>query len=220
MLKRAFDVSVAVFTLLLAAPFLLLVALWIKLDSPGPVFYRGLRIARGGGSFRIFKFRSMAMHDGSGPTSTAGSDPRITRSGRVIRRFKFDELAQLINVLLGDMTLVGPRPEVLQYLPAYTGPFARILEVRPGITDWASIWNRDEAAVLAGHPDADKAYETLIQPTKLALQLRYVQERSLRVDIAILVATLRALVNPRYYPEALRDVPPLIPIEPSKPTAA
>lgn len=209
-MKRLLDLVIATVTLIVTSPLLLAIALWIKLDSPGPVFYRGQRIARGGGSFRIFKFRSMQMHaPGTGPSSTSGTDPRITLSGHLIRRFKLDELAQLINVTLGDMSLVGPRPEVLQYLPLYTGPFARILEVRPGITDWASIWNRDEAAVLAGHNDPDKAYETLIQPTKLALQLRYVQERSFRVDLQILFATVRALVSPRYYPKALSDVPPL-----------
>lgn len=211
-MKRVFDLVVAVSVLLLTSPILLLLALWIKLDSSGPVFYRGLRIARGGGSFRIFKFRSMVVHpEGAGPLSTSGSDARITRSGRVIRRFKLDELAQLINVVIGDMSLVGPRPEVLKYLPMYCGPYTRVLEVRPGITDWASIWNRDEGAVLAGHPDPDRAYEQLIQPTKLALQLKYVQERSTVVDLEILVATVHALFNSRYCPNALRDVPPLLP---------
>jgi len=215
-MKRAFDVLAAACGLLLTSPLLLLVAMWVKLDSPGPVFYRGLRIARGGGTFRIFKFRSMSQHaEQSGGSSTSGSDTRVTRSGRVIRRFKLDELAQLLNVLLGDMSLVGPRPEVLQYRPLYNGPYAAILDVRPGITDWASIWNRDEASVLAGHPDADKAYETLIQPTKLALQLRYVQERSFWIDVTILVDTLRALRNPHYCPAALRGVSPLQPINPT-----
>lgn len=211
-MKRVFDVLVAVTALILATPIFLSLALWIKLDSPGPIFYRGLRIARGGGSFRIIKFRSMIVHqDGAGPLSTAGSDPRITRSGHLIRRLKFDELAQLINVALGDMSLVGPRPEVLKYLPLYTGRFAPILEVRPGITDWASIWNRDEAAILAGHDDPDDAYERLIQPTKLELQLRYVQQRSFWVDLGILGSTIRALLRVDYYPKALSDVARLQP---------
>jgi lipopolysaccharide/colanic/teichoic acid biosynthesis glycosyltransferase len=211
-MKRAFDCCAALVGLVLTSPLFLVMAVWIKLDSPGPVFYRGLRIARGGGRFRIFKFRSMSQDaDRSGPSSTAGSDTRVTRSGHFIRRFKLDELAQLLNVLIGDMSLVGPRPEVLRYLPMYAGPYAAVLRVRPGITDWASIWNRDEAAVLAGYPDADRAYEQLIQPTKLGLQLKYVQERSFLVDLSILRDTLRALWDHDFYPEALRDIPRLHP---------
>ena len=211
-MKRVFDMLVAAIGLVWLAPLLLALAVWIKLDSPGPVFYRGERIARGGRTFRIFKFRSMVVHaDQSGVASTGSDDQRITPSGQFIRRFKFDEFAQLLNVLAGDMSLVGPRPEVTRYLPLYTAEFAEILRARPGITDWASIWNHNEGAVLAGYPDPDRAFEQLIQPTKLRLQLRYVRERSFLIDVGILLATLRLLADRQYYPVALRDTPRLSP---------
>ena len=212
MTKRLFDLLVAATNLVVLAPLLLALAVWIKLDSPGPVFYRGERIARGGGTFRIFKFRSMVVHaDQSGVSSTSADDRRVTPSGRFIRRLKLDEFAQLLNVLAGEMSLVGPRPEVLQYLPMYKGEYAEILSARPGITDWASIWNNDEGAVLAGYPDPDRAFEELIQPTKLRLQLRYVREHSFLTDVGILLGTVRLLADRQYYPVALRDTPRLIP---------
>lgn len=211
-MKRLFDLLVAAIGLLVLAPLLLALAVWIKLDSPGPVFYRGERIARGGGTFRIFKFRSMVVHaDQSGVASTGSDDRRVTPSGQFIRRFKLDEFAQLLNVLAGQMSLVGPRPEVTRYLPLYTAEFAEILRARPGITDWASIWNNDEGAVLAGYPDPDRAFEELIQPTKLRLQLRYVREHSFLTDVGILLGTVRLLADRQYYPVALRDTPRLSP---------
>lgn len=176
------------------------------------MFYRGERIARGGGTFRVFKFRSMVVHaDQSGVASTGSDDRRVTPSGQFIRRFKLDEFAQLLNVLAGQMSLVGPRPEVTRYLPLYTAEFAEILSARPGITDWASIWNNNEGAVLAGYPDPDRAFEELIQPTKLRLQLRYVREHSFLTDVGILLGTVRLLADRQYYPVALRDTPRLIP---------
>ncbi len=211
-MKRLFDLLVAATGLVVLAPLLLALAVWIKLDSPGPVFYRGERIARGGGTFRIFKFRSMVVNaDQSGVSSTSAADRRVTPSGRFIRRLKLDEIAQLLNVLAGEMSLVGPRPEVLQYLPMYRGEYAEILSARPGITDWASIWNNDEGAVLAGYPDPDRAFEELIQPTKLHLQLRYVREHSFLTDVGILLGTVRLLADRQYYPVALRDTPRLTP---------
>ena len=216
MMKRAFDLLVATIGLVVLAPLFFWMAVWIKIDSSGPVFYRGERIARGGsngsGTFRIFKFRSMVVNaDKSGVSSTGAGDRRVTLSGQFIRRFKCDELAQLLNVLAGDMSLVGPRPEVTRYLPLFTGEFAEILQVRPGITDWASIWNNDEASVLAGYPDSDRAFEELIQPTKLRLQLRYVREHSFLTDVGILLGTVRLLVDRQYYPVALRGTPRLSP---------
>ncbi len=211
-MKRLFDLLVAATGLVVLAPLLLALAVWIKRDSPGPVFYRGERIARGGGTFRIFKFRSMVVHaDQSGVSSTGADDRRVTPSGRFIRRLKLDEFAQLLNVLAGEMSLVGPRPEVLQYLPMYRGEYTEILSARPGITDWASIWNNDEGAVLAGYPDPDRAFEELIQPTKLRLQLRYVREHSFLTDVGILLGTVRLLADRQYYPVALRDTPRLTP---------
>jgi len=212
MLKRFFDIVSSALGLGLLSPVMVLVAVWIKLDSPGPVFYRGERGGQGNRPFRIFKFRSMVINaDRIGGPSTSDHDPRITRPGVFIRRHKVDEVSQLINVLLGHMSIVGPRPQVLSYTEAYAGEFAEILTVRPGITDWATIWNSDEGAVLAGAADPDRAYDILINPTKLRLQLRYVRERSFRTDLRIVYCTLRRMFDPDYYPEELDDIRPLMP---------
>lgn len=210
--KRLFDIISSAFALAAFSPLLVLVALWVKLDSPGPIFYRGLRCGLGNVPFRIFKFRSMTTGaDMVGGSSTSGDDPRVTKSGRFIRRYKIDELSQLINVLLGDMSLVGPRPEVTTYTDKYTGELLEIFTVRPGITDWASIWNADEGSVLAGAGDPDRAFEILIQPTKLRLQLQYVRERTFWMDIKIIVYTVRRIFDSSFYPHELRDMPRLLP---------
>ena len=211
-MKRLFDIVGSAVGLIVFSPLLLAVALWVKLDSPGPVFYRGKRAGRGNKPFGIYKFRSMVMNaDKIGGSSTSGEDPRVTRSGRFIRKYKLDELSQLINVLVGDMSLVGPRPEVLAYTSKYEGEFLEILSVRPGITDWASIWNADEGGVLAGARDPDRAYEILIQPTKLQLQLKYVRERTLWTDLKILAYTVRRVLDASFYPRELSSVPALQP---------
>jgi lipopolysaccharide/colanic/teichoic acid biosynthesis glycosyltransferase len=212
MLKRSLDLVVSALALVVFSPLLLAVAVWVKFDSRGPVFYRGLRAGRDNHPFAIFKFRSMVTNaDRLGGASTAGDDRRVTRSGRFIRKYKIDELSQLLNVLGGDMSLVGPRPEILSYTNQYEGEYREILSVRPGITDWASIWNSDEGAVLAGAADPDRAYEILIQPTKLRLQLRYVRSQSLLTDIRIVVHTVRRLIDRDFLPRELADVPPLRP---------
>jgi lipopolysaccharide/colanic/teichoic acid biosynthesis glycosyltransferase len=211
-MKRAFDIVFSAFGLLITSPFLVAIAIWVKLDSPGPVFYRGQRAGLGNRPFGIFKFRSMVVNaEQLGGSSTSAQDARVTRSGRFIRRYKLDELSQLLNVLMGDMSIVGPRPEILAYTSRYTGEYLRILSVRPGITDWASIWNADEGAVLAGARDPDRAFEVLIQPTKLRLQLRYVDGASLWTDIKIIYYTLRRIADPAFYPRELSDVIPLTP---------
>jgi lipopolysaccharide/colanic/teichoic acid biosynthesis glycosyltransferase len=208
--KRLFDIALSALGLVLFSPLLIGVAIWVKLDSPGPVFYRGRRAGRGNQPFGIYKFRSMVTDaDKIGGSSTSEGDPRVTRSGRFIRKYKIDELSQLINVLVGDMSLVGPRPEVLAYTSKYEGELLEILSVRPGITDWASIWNADESAVLAGARDPDRAYEVLIQPTKLRLQLRYVRERSFFTDLKIIFYTLRRIFDPSFCPQELASVPAL-----------
>jgi lipopolysaccharide/colanic/teichoic acid biosynthesis glycosyltransferase len=209
-LKRALDLVISISGLLVLGPLLLAIALWVRLDSPGPTFYRGQRAGRRNRPFGIYKFRSMVTNaDKLGGSSTGDHDPRITRSGRFIRKYKIDELSQLINVLLGDMSLVGPRPEVLSYTSKYTGELLEILAVRPGITDWASIWNADEGGVLAGARDPDRAFEILIQPTKLELQLRYVRERTMLGDFKILFYTIRRIVDRDFYPVELAGVPKL-----------
>jgi lipopolysaccharide/colanic/teichoic acid biosynthesis glycosyltransferase len=206
-IKRAFDILASAVGLLLFSPVLVAVALYVKLDSAGPVFYRGERAGRNNRPFAIFKFRSMVTNaDKIGGSSTSGEDPRVTRSGRFIRKYKIDEFAQLLNVLRGDMSIVGPRPEILAYTSKYDGELLQILRARPGITDWASIWNADEGVVLAGAKDPDRAFEILIQPTKLRLQLRYVRERSFWTDMKIIFYTARRIVNSDFYPRELADV--------------
>lgn len=176
-------------------PFLLLIAILIKFGSPGPVFYRGVRIGRYGKAFRIFKFRTMVVDaEKVGGPSAGDDDPRITLVGRVLRKYKLDELPQLLNVVTGEMSIVGPRPEVSVYVEMFSEKEKAILTVRPGITDWASLWNPDEGAVLAGASDPEAVYLEEIRPTKLRLQLKYVRESSFWVDLQIIFQTLIAVL--------------------------
>ena len=199
MIKRSLDTVCSSLGLLLLSPVLVLFAVAIKRGSPGPVFYRGQRVGRHGKQFRMFKFRSMVTNaEQMGGPSTSDKDPRITGIGRWMRKYKLDELPQLLNVLWGDMSLVGPRPEVQQYVDQYTPEEKAILEIRPGITDWASIWNSDEGAILAGSADPDKAYEELIRPTKLKLQLEYARSHSLWIDLKIIFYTFFKLFNKKF----------------------
>ena len=200
MVKRFVDVVLSAAGLLLLSPLFLLLALVIKLDSHGPVFYRGVRVGRHGRPFKIFKFRSMvADAERKGAASTSTTDILVTRSGNFIRKFIFDEFSQLINVFLGDMSLVGPRPEVQKFVDMYTSEEKVILTVRPGITDWSSIKFHNEGEIIeaSGISDADEAYEKLIRPEKLRLQLKYVKERNLWVDIKIIVSTMLTLFSTR-----------------------
>ncbi|TAL25574.1 MAG: sugar transferase [Aquabacterium sp.] len=195
--KRGFDLLAAGAGLLVLAPGLLLLAAWIKLDSRGPVFFRQERVGRGGRLFRIHKFRTMVHDQQPGARQiTVGADPRITRAGRLLRASKLDELPQLIDVLAGSMSLVGPRPEVRRY--ALFWPEAlrdKVLSVRPGITDIASIEYRDESAVLAAAADPERMYLDVVAPHKLALAARYVDEASLATDLRLILATLRAVAR-------------------------
>ena len=196
--KRVFDMTVAGLGLAVASPVLLGLAAAIKLEDGGPVFYRGERVGLHGETFRIFKFRSMVVNaEKLGASSTSDADSRVTRVGRIIRKFKLDELSQLLNVVNGDMSLVGPRPEVRRFTDMYTDEEKKILDLRPGITDWASIWNTDEGGVIArsGIADADEAYEKLLRPTKLKLQLKYLEERNLLIDLQILIRTVLAVLD-------------------------
>jgi lipopolysaccharide/colanic/teichoic acid biosynthesis glycosyltransferase len=204
MLKRLFDLVGSAVGLTLLSPVLLAVAVLIKLSDGGAIFYRGLRVGRNGVLFRVCKFRTMvvdAEHIG-GPSTTA-DDQRVTVLGRVLRKYKIDEIPQLISVLIGDMSLVGPRPEVERYVRLMSDEERIILSVRPGLTDWATLWNSDEGAVLAGAADPEKIYLELIRPHKIRLQLEYVKNRSFWTDLVILVQTIVAIVL-RTKPEALR----------------
>lgn len=188
--KRCFDFLFSLLGLAIASPILAGIAISIKLEDGGPVFFRGKRIGLKGEPFRIFKFRSMVVNaEKIGGPSTADDDPRITRIGKIIRKYKLDELPQLLNVFKGDMSLVGPRPEVKHYTDMYTEEEKAILTMRPGITDWASLWNSDEGAMLAGSSDPEKDYLEKIRPEKIRLQLKYVRERSFWMDLKILWLT-------------------------------
>lgn len=190
--KRVFDVLAAGTGLLLLAPLLLAVAAWVRLDSPGPVFYRQERVGRGGRPFHIHKFRTMRFEPhGGGPQITVGGDARITRAGRFLRRSKLDELAQLIDVLQGTMSLVGPRPEVPRYVALYPAALrAKVLAVRPGITDFASLAFRDENERLAAAADPERCYVETILPAKLELAAQYVDRASLRTDLTLILRTV------------------------------
>lgn len=191
MMKRSFDILAAAAGLAVLFPVLAAIAVLIKAGSTGPVFYRGVRSGLGGKSFKIFKFRTMVVDaEKIGGASTADGDARVTRIGKRLRKYKLDELPQLFNVLLGDMSLVGPRPEVPMYTDLYTSAEKKILGVRPGITDFATLWNPDEGALLAGEPDPEKAYLEKIRPTKIKLQLEYVDKASFFTDLKIILATV------------------------------
>ena len=196
LLKRLFDMAASGIGLLLLAPLLLALAVWIKCDSAGPVFFLQERVGLCGKLFRIIKFRSMRQHH-AGPQITVGEDARITRSGRFIRAYKLDELPQLLNVLLGDMSIVGPRPEVPRYVALYPADVRdEVLSVRPGMTDWASVQYRSESALLAQSPDPERTYVETVLPAKLALCQQYVRERSLLLDLKIIAMTLGILLKP------------------------
>ena len=196
LLKRLFDMAASGIGLLLLAPLLLALAVWIKCDSAGPVFFLQERVGLHGKLFRIIKFRSMRQNN-SGPQITVGADARITRSGRFIRAYKLDELPQLINVLLGDMSLVGPRPEVPRDVALYPADVREeVLSVRPGMTDLASVQYRSESDLLAASSDPERTYTTVILPAKLALYQQYVRQRSLWLDVRIICVTFGILFKP------------------------
>jgi len=192
--KRALDLSIAAVGLALCAlPFVLLGA-WVRVSSPGPALFGQLRVGRGGRLFRMWKFRTMIPHaQGRGLPLTAAGDPRVTPVGRFLRRSKLDELPQLVNVLLGHMSLVGPRPEVPRYVAAYGPEDQVLLAVRPGITDPASIAFRDEESTLALYEDPERAYLEVVLPYKLALCRAYLREQSFFGDLTLLLRTLAVL---------------------------
>lgn len=195
-LKRLFDLLATAAGLSVLWPVLLLLALWVKLDSPGPVFFRQVRVGRGGVLFRIHKFRTMQIGAEQAGQLTVGADRRVTRAGRLLRKSKLDELPQLLDVLFGDMSLVGPRPEVPKYVAHYPDDVRDIvLSVRPGITDWASIRMIDENEILGSAADPERAYIEQILPQKLAHCVRYARSYSLAQDLRIIVATLLKIVT-------------------------
>jgi lipopolysaccharide/colanic/teichoic acid biosynthesis glycosyltransferase len=207
MLKRLVDLLVAVAALLLLAPLLLLLAALIKLDSPGPVLFVQERAGRQGEPFRILKFRTMTHSiQAPGAQITAASDPRITRLGHTLRKWKLDELPQLVNVLRGEMSLVGPRPEVPRYVALYSEEQRKVLQLLPGMTDPASLAFRDESELLDGRSDAEAFYLEKVMPRKLDLNRRYQEEQNLLLDLKIVLATtVRVLLPGRGAFSSTRD---------------
>ncbi|OGS01908.1 MAG: hypothetical protein A3G41_00225, partial [Elusimicrobia bacterium RIFCSPLOWO2_12_FULL_59_9] len=186
MSKRIFDLFFSTLGILFFLPLFVAIATWIKLESEGPVFYRGLRVGLNGEPFQIFKFRTMVSNaEKLGGPSTALDDRRITRAGAIFRKYKLDELPQLLSVWKGDMSFVGPRPEVRQYVDLYSDEEKQILTVRPGITDYSSIKFHNEGEILAGSADPEKDYLEKIRPAKLRLQLEYVRDHSVWGDVKI-----------------------------------
>lgn len=195
-LKRAMDVVVSAAALCVLWPLYLIIALAIVIDDPGPVFYRQVRVGRGGKPFRIFKFRSMVVDaDKKGLEITVGHDRRITRVGAFLRKTKLDELAQLLNVLCGQMSFVGPRPEVPRYVELYTPYQRQVLLVRPGITDYASIAYRHENDLLDAAQDPERMYIEQIMPAKIELNMKYLREISPAADIRLILKTVEAVVR-------------------------
>ena len=195
-MKRIFDIVASGFGLLVMSPVFLILAIWIKLDSKGPVFYRQVRVGRKNRDFRIFKFRSMRVGaDKMGLITVGGHDPRVTRSGYFIRKYKLDEFPQLINVFIGDMSLVGPRPEVRKYVDLYTSEQMQVLDVRPGVTSLASIRYRNENELLEKVEDSDQYYINVVMQDKLAIDLEYIRNVSFGYDIRLVFHTFWEIIR-------------------------
>ena len=193
---RFFDFILSLVGLVVLAPIFIVLAIWIKIDSKGSVFYKQVRVGQNGIDFGLFKFRSMVVDaDKKGLITVGGRDPRITRSGYFIRKYKLDELPQLINVLLGDMSLVGPRPEVRKYVELYTDEQQKVLSVKPGITDYASIEYMDENEILGKSSDPEKTYIEEIMPEKIKYNMKYIQNKNVSEYFKIIFLTLLKIVR-------------------------
>ena len=197
-MKRTFDITVSLVGLVVLSPLLLLIGLVIKLDSPGPIFFRQERIGKGFRPFFIFKFRTMVQDlSGRGRLITVGDDPRITRPGGFLRKTKIDELPQLINVLKGDMSLVGPRPEIRQYVELFQKDYEEILKVRPGISDMASLKYSDEASMLGNSQNPGEEYVSRVLPDKIRLAKAYIRNSSFIFDLRLILNSLLKLFECR-----------------------
>ena len=193
---RFFDFILSLVGLVVLAPIFIVLAIWIKIDSKGPVFYKQVRVGENGIDFGLFKFRSMVVDaDKKGLITVGGRDPRITRSGYFIRKYKLDELPQLINVLVGDMSLVGPRPEVRKYVNLYTDEQQKVLSVKPGITDYASIEYMDENEILGKSSDPEKTYIEDIMPEKIKYNMKYINNKNLFEYFKIIFLTVLKIVR-------------------------
>jgi len=196
MAKRIFDIVASLIGLVILSSIMLVIALVIKIVDRGPVFYKGIRAGLWGENFKIYKFRTMVEGaEKLGGSCVPDDDPRITNVGRFLRKYKLDELPQLFNVLKGDMSLVGPRPEVPEYISLLSDEGKEILSVKPGITDWASLWDIDEGAFLSGCKNPEKKYLEEIKPVKTRLQIKYVRNKSFLVDIKIIILTILSVIT-------------------------
>lgn len=196
MIKRIFDITLSVIGLIIVSPILLIIAILIKIDSKGPVFYRQVRVGRHNQDFKIFKFRTMHINaDKMGLLTLGDRDPRVTKVGYILRKYKLDELPQLLNIVTNDMSFVGPRPEVRKYVNYYTEEDLKILDVKPGITDYASIAYRDEAEILKRYENSEEAYINFILPNKIKLNRKYIEEASLLTDFKIICKTILIIFN-------------------------
>lgn len=193
---RFFDIFFSAFGLIILSPFFIIISLWIVLDSKGGIFYKQIRVGKNNIDFKLYKFRSMAVgSDKKGLITVGARDSRITRSGYFLRKYKIDELPQLINVLKGDMSLVGPRPEVRKYVDMYTDEQRKVLGVRPGITDYASIEYMDENNILAQAPNPDKAYIEQVLPDKINYNMKYIKNQSIKEYFKIIVLTIIKIIK-------------------------
>lgn len=188
--KRIFDILSSLLVLFILSPIFIIIAIWITIDSKGGVFYKHVRVGKNGKEFGLLKFRSMAVGSDKGSQITIGNDARVTKVGQFIRKYKIDELPQLINILKGEMSVVGPRPEVKKYIDLYTDEQLKVLTVLPGLSDYASIEYFDEQKILGKAKNPNKEYIEVVMPEKLKLNLKYISEKSLKTDFRIIVKTL------------------------------
>ncbi len=192
--KRVIDIVLSFTMLVMISPLFIVVAILIKFGDGGPVFFKGKRIGKDGKPFRMFKFRSMVVNaENLGGSSTSEDDPRLTKIGKFLKKYQLDELPQLINVLTGEMSLVGPRPQVPWAVELYSPEEKQILNLRPGMTDWASLWNFHEGEILKGSKNPDKDYMEKIHPQKMKLSLKYVKNHSLGIDFKIILETIKKI---------------------------
>jgi len=192
--KRVFDIIATLIGGVLLLPLIVPIAIWIKLSSKGPLFYVQKRVGKDFKEFDLYKFRSMIVDaDKVGPSVTSGDDPRITKVGKIIRRTKIDELPQLLNVLKGDMSLVGPRPEVMKFVEQKKAEYKKVLSVKPGITDNAAIEFRDEETIMQQYDDKEKAYIDIVLPQKIELYYKYIENMTFTNDIKLILQTLKVI---------------------------
>lgn len=195
MLKRLFDILSSLAVLLLCLPFLIIISIIISIESRGGVIFSQVRVGKDGREFKLYKLRSMRVNTEKSGQLTVGADARITKTGRFIRKFKLDELPQLINIIIGDMSVVGPRPEVPKYVALYTDEQRKVLSVRPGLTDYASIQYINENEVLGESKDPEKTYIAEVMPAKLQLNLKYVEEQSFATDLKLIFKTIGRILS-------------------------